>query len=109
MNNKKTHIEALNFCNLLNRPKPCLKVIIKLFKNFLSKIKAYYYKQWELTSLGIDDSVANIEIEESEVIGNSHKIIWMIGIISRVIDMQEFFQCLIIEEKKICTNYIKEC
>ena len=63
----------------MNQPKPSLKTIIKVFRKFRCKIKEYYHKQWDNTPLGIEppdeDGVPKVEIDQSEVICNSHKII----------------------------------
>ena len=87
MNIKKTHIEAANFCKIMNQPKPSLKTIIKVFRKLRCKIKEYYHKQWDNTPLGLEPTdevgIAKVEIDESEIIGNSHKIIWMFVIIDR--------------------------
>lgn len=74
MSIKKTHIEVSNFCTIMKQPKPFLKTIIKVFRKFHSKIKEFYLKKWELTPMGmepIDEGVPKIEIDESEVFGNS--------------------------------------
>ena len=45
------------------------------------------HKTWESNIFGIEPSgkgVARIEIDESKIIGNSDKIIWMFGMIDRV-------------------------
>ena len=44
------------------------------------------HKKWQNNILGIEPSdkgVAHIEIDESKIIGNSEKVLWMFGMIDR--------------------------
>lgn len=61
-----------------------MKTLVKIFRVFRTKIKECYHNKWKEHQLGIeptDEGVPKVEIDESEVIGNSQKILWMFGII----------------------------
>ena len=83
---RKTFIEMERFCNIMGQPKPNNNTIIKIFRILRNYIKKFYHNYWKKNLLGLEpaeEGLPRIEIDESEVIGNSQKILWMFGLIDR--------------------------
>ena len=70
----------------MNQKKPKLKSIIKNLYIFRNIIKKYYHNIWKHNYLGVEpteDRKAKVEIDETELICNSEKVLWLFGIIDR--------------------------
>ena len=83
----KSFINKSEFYSKLGLPKTIYNTIIKFYRILRDKIRLKYHKIWNETSLGTeldDDGLSGIEIDESTVIGNEQKVIWMFGLINRV-------------------------
>ena len=64
-----------------------LASIIKIYNILRNKIKIEMHKNWKNKLLGesiTEKGFAAIEIDESEIIGNSEIIYWMFGLIDRI-------------------------
>ena len=82
----KSLIEIDEICKKINKPSTTNKTIIKLFQMLREKIRIKYQEEWKKKPLGMEPStngVARVEIDESEIIGNQNKILWMFGMIDR--------------------------
>ena len=83
---RRTKNEINNFCNIMGQSTPNEKTIIKIFRKLRNKIKIYHHKIWNQNLLGSEpeeDGKPRVEIDETELIGNSEKILWLFGIIDR--------------------------
>ena len=79
-------IEIDEICKKINKSSTTNKSIIKLFQFLKEKIRVKYHEEWKKKHLGMEPStngVARVEIDESEIIGNQNKILWMFGMIER--------------------------
>ena len=82
----KSLIEIDEICKKINKPSTTNKAIIKLFQFLREKIRIKYHEEWKKRPLGMEPStngVARVEIDESKIIGNQNKILWMFGMIDR--------------------------
>ena len=82
----KSLIEIDGLCKKINKPSTTNKTIIKLFQLLREKIRIKYHEEWKKKPLGMEPStngVPRVEIDESEIIGNQNKILWMFGMIDR--------------------------
>ena len=68
------------------------------------------HKKWKNNILGIEPSdkgLALIEIDESKIIGNSEKIIWMFGMIDRFNKEARIYCTMEDRTQETLLNYVK--
>ena len=98
----KTLIECNNNNNLFENYKISKPSIIKIYNILRNKIKIEMHKNWKNKLLGesiTEKGFAAIEIDESEIIGNSEIIYWMFGLIDRVTKEARIF-CVLNDRTK---------
>ena len=98
----KSFINNSEFCSKLGLPKTTYNTIVKFFRILREKIRLKYHKNWNETPLGTepdDTGVSRIEIDESSIIGNEQKVIWMFGLIDRVDKKAKVF-CVMTDRRK---------
>ena len=104
-------IEIDEICKKINKPSTTNKAIIKLFQMLREKIRIKYYEEWKKKPLGMEPStngVARVEIDESEIIGNQNKILWMFGMIDRADKEARVFCVMNNRTKENLLHLIKE-
>ena len=82
----KSLLEINEICIKINKPSTSIKIICKLFKHLREKLRKKFHEHWKLNPLGAEPSnkgVPRVEIDESEIIDNQDKILWMFGMIDR--------------------------
>ena len=70
----------------INQISTTSNTINKIFQNLRNKIRINMHNEWKEKLLGLepsDNGVARVEIDESKIIGNYEKTIWMFGMIDR--------------------------
>ena len=75
-----------NFCKIMEQSTPDEKTFIKIYRILRIRIKIHYHNLWSHNYLGeehSDDGKSRVEIDETELIGNSEKVLWIFGIIDR--------------------------
>lgn len=85
---------------------------MKYIKVLLNKIRITIHKNWEFNYLRIEPSdkgISPIKIDESKIIGNTQKIIWMFGMIDQA-DNEALVYCVIEEDRaqENCQIQLKE-
>ena len=83
--NKKL-LDVKELSSQLNQISTTSNTINKIFQNLSNKIRINMHKEWKNKILGCepsDNGVARVEIDESKIIGNYAKTIWMFGMIDR--------------------------
>ena len=98
----KTLIECNNNKNLFENYTISKPSIIKIYNILRNKIKIEMHKNWKNKLLGesiTEKGFAAIEIDESEIIGNSEIIYWMFGLIDRVTKEARIF-CVLNDRTK---------
>ena len=82
----KSLLEINEICLKINKPSTTTNAITKLFQHLREIIRCNYHEEWKHNPLGTEPSingVPRVEIDESEIIGNQNKILWMFGMIDR--------------------------
>ena len=104
----KSLIEINEICKKINKPSTTNKTIIKLFQLLREKIRIKYHEEWKKKPLGMEPStngVPRVEIDESEIIGNQNKILWMFGMIDRADKEARVFCVMNNRTKRKFTSY----
>lgn len=108
---KKTYIKVKKFCDILENPKPTRNSIINLYRTLSNRIELFYHTTWKENPLGqdpVENGKSRIEIDKSEIIGNSNDAIWIFWLIDRS-NKDVLIFCLISDRSKEKTlPYIKE-
>ena len=98
----KSFINNSDFYYKLGLPKTTFNNIIKFYRILREKIRRKYHKIWNENPLGTepdDTGVSRIEINESAIIGNEEKVIWMFGLIDRLDKKAKVF-CVMSDRRK---------
>ena len=71
---------------MLNDNTVILNAISKIYQILREKIFKVFHRKWQLNPLSLDINIngyAGVQIDESEMIGNSQNIFWILEIIDR--------------------------
>ena len=69
---------------MLNDNTVTINAISKIYQILPKKFRKVFHRKWQLNPLGLDKGIngyASVEIDESEIIGNSQNIYWIFDII----------------------------
>ena len=101
---EKAFIETNNNKEILGNNTVTINGISKIYRLLREKSRKELHRKWNTDPIGIvigPKGYACVEIEESEMIGNSQKIFWIFGIIDRTTKEARLFSVL--------NNRTKEC
>ena len=101
---EKAFIETNNNKEILGNNTVTINGISKIYRLLREKSRKELHRKWNTDPIGIvigPKGYACVEIEESEMIGNSQKIFWIFGIIDRTTKEARLFSIL--------NNRTKEC
>ena len=89
-------MDTIDLCKQLNENGTILNMINKIFKILRNKIRITMHKNWLMNLLGTNPSVngvPRVEIDESKIIVNSDRILWMFRMIDRL-DKEAHVYCV---------------
>lgn len=101
---EKAFIETNNNKEILGNNTVTINGISKIYRLLREKLRKELHRKWNTDPIGIvigPKGYACVEIDESEMIGNSQKIFWIFGIIDRTTKEARLFSVL--------NNRTKEC
>ena len=97
-------IECDSFAKQIGVESVNKQTISTIFNILRGKLKKEMHNKWNsapLATVNYEFSYGSVEIDESEIIGNSQQIYWMFGIIDRKTKDSRIYCVYIIEQRKI--------